>query len=176
MTPRSLWTILIKCFGIFTLLNCLTVIPQSISSILVIGQNFDDSGGQSLAIAIIIIIFTISLYLTGTYIFLFKTDWIIDKLSLEKHFREDKFELNVHRSTILQIAIIVIGGQIFVTSLPQFCRQVFSFYQQKSIFRENANAGLLIYQFAELTIGYLLMTNSRRLTAFIERKRRNNNA
>ena len=56
-----------------------------------IGQNFNDSGGQSLAIAIIIIIFTISLYLTGTYIFLFKTDWIIDKLSLEKHFREDKF-------------------------------------------------------------------------------------
>ena len=90
MTPRSLWTILLKCFGLYTLLNSLSVIPQSISSIVMVNQAYSDNTSQNLGPEIGLIILSSAFYLAGVYLFLFKTDLIITRLSLEKHFKDKK--------------------------------------------------------------------------------------
>src|SRR5690606_24479722 len=99
----------------------------------------------------------------------FKTAWLIDKLHLDKGFDEEKIDLNIQLSTVLTVTTIVIGGLIFVDSLPQLCKQTFVFFQQKNMFRESPTAGLISFQLVNTILRYLLMTSSKRAVAFNNR-------
>ena len=169
MTIRTFWTILLKIIGIYIVFGSLTVIPQFTSAMMLL------DAGNEFIVSMLIILFTMAAYLFILRLFVFKTKWLINKLHLTKGFEEEKFEINIHRSTILKIAIIVIGGIMFIDSLPQFCRELFSYFQQKSIsgmFGENPTSSWIIFHFIKAFIGYLMMTNSTRVTNLIERQRK----
>jgi uncharacterized membrane protein YeaQ/YmgE (transglycosylase-associated protein family) len=106
---------------------------------------------------------------------IFRTELIIDKLQLDKGFIEEKFETKIHRSTVLRIAIIVIGSVIIIDALPIFCKQVFSYSQMggpNSGFKDNPASGWIVFYIVKLLIGFFLMTSSRLVVNFIERKRK----
>ena len=109
-------------------------------------------------------------YLFILRLFVFKTAWLIDKLHLDKGFDEEKIDLNVQLSTVLTVTTIVIGGLMFVDSLPQFCKQTFVFFQQKNMFRESPTSGWIIFHLVKTILGYLLMTNSKQVVAFIDKQ------
>jgi hypothetical protein len=168
MTPKTFWTIFLKIIGIYLILNSLTLIPQFISS-------FAFSYGQDFTFGLIMIFFAI-LILTIIYFLIlryciFKTDWIINKLKLSDGFSDDKIELKIHRSTVLSISIIVIGGIVFIDSLPQLCKESYQYFQQHST-SMNPSAGWLIFYFIKTIIGILLMSYHRMIVNFIERKRK----
>jgi hypothetical protein len=117
-----------------------------------------------------LLLLTISIYILILRFFVFRTTWIIDKLHLDKGFTEERIDLNIKLSTVLTIAVIVIGGFMFIDSLPQFCEQTFLFFQQKSIFRENPSSASIIFHLIKTIIGYLLMTNSKLVVAFIDKQ------
>jgi hypothetical protein len=174
MTPRSFFIILIKMMGIYMVLESITVIPGLFTSIYM----FRNPAGENDTLGIIL---TFSMLLLVTALFfvtlrycLFKTDWLIDKLSLDKHFKEEKFDLNIHRSTVLRISVIVIAGLMFVESLPSLCRQVYLYIQQQSFesFGDHPSRGWLIFETAKVFIAYFLITNSRLVVNFIERQRK----
>ncbi len=142
MTPRSFFTILIKILGIYLILDSITVIPQFISSLFSIGLGFDKSI-ETIALYSFLLILTVGIYYIILKYCVFKTDRIIDQLKLDKGFVEETFELNIHRSTVLSIAVIVIGGLIFVDSLPTFCKEVFDFIGQKQSLDSNSLHDLL---------------------------------
>jgi hypothetical protein len=100
-----------------------------------------------------------------------KTDWLINKLKLSEGFSEEKIELSIHRSTLLSIAIIVIGGVIFIDSLPHFCREAWHYLQQYSR-STSASFGWLVFYLIRVMLGYLLMAYHRVIVNFIERKRK----
>lgn len=174
MTPRTLFTILIKIVGVSLLISALTVIPQFLGTAYLVGQGFS-SGDNSIAtlIALVIVVFAMGLYLVVMRICLFKSDFLINKLSLDKHFSEEKFEINIDPATILPIAIIVIGGIIIVDAFPLFCRQIFSYLQQSRSEGqgfENPSLGWIISDGIKLLVGYLLISNNKKLTSWIENK------
>ncbi|HLG03051.1 MAG TPA: hypothetical protein VI731_05610 [Bacteroidia bacterium] len=107
---------------------------------------------------------------------LFKTDWIISKLHLDRHFREEHFALNLHRSSVIQASVIIISVLMLAESLPDLIRQVFVFYQTREIFRENASTQWIIYHFVHAAISFTMMVNSRGITAWIEKERRKKKA
>ncbi len=172
MTPRSFFSVFIKILGIYLILSSITVIPQFISTFFLVTSN----AGENL----VNVILTILLLLLTLFVFflilrycIFRTDIIIDKLRLDQGFPEEKFELNMHRSTILSIAIIVIGGIMFIDALPGLCQQIFTYTQQRNIrFLEYPNTGWIIFYFIKTLAGYLLMTNSRQVVNLIERQRK----
>ena len=167
MTIRTFWTIFIKILGIWLVLDCLTVVPQFFSTVFFTNSETDI---QTTAMWIGIMLVTIVFYFLVLRIFVFKTNWLIDKLNLDKNFAEEKIDLNISSHTVLRIATLMIGGFILVESLPAFCKQLFSFYQQKSIFREYPSTGWIIYHFIKSLIGYLLLTNSKTIIEFIDRQ------
>jgi hypothetical protein len=117
----------------------------------------------------------IVLYLLVLYFCLFRTDWIIDKLKLDKGFKEEKFELNIHRSSIYSISIIVIGGLVLIRSFPQLIRQLLIYFQQGSLPRDyssNPTWSFILLNFIETLIGLYFITSSRTIANFIERQRR----
>ena len=169
MTIRTFWNLFIKILGIWLVLSALTVIPQFARMLTFFGTN---SEGRLLGIGITIGLFllTIGIYALILRLFIFKTDWLIDKLHLDKGFTEEKLELNIQRSIVLTIATIVIGGIIFVDSFPLFCQQVLLFIQQDNLFRESPKSGWIIFYLVKTILGYLLMTNSQFVVRFIDKQ------
>lgn len=174
MTIKTFWTITIKMLGIWLGLGFLTVIPQFISALTYFGANRNDN---LFAIGYVIALFllTIGIYVVILRLFVFKTAWLINKLHLEKGFVEEKIELSIPHSTVLTIALIVIGGIVFVDSLPQLCKQTFVFIQQDIRLGESPITGWIIFYFAKTILGYLLMTNSQFVVRFINTKNPNEN-
>lgn len=167
MTIKTFWTIFLKILGIWLVLDSVTVIPQFIST-LFYSDPYDTGLGLPLSIAVLLL--TIGVYLFILRLFVFKTAWLIAKLHLDKGFEEEKIDIHVHLTTVLTVTTIVIGGLIFVDSLPELCKEVFVFLQQKTIFRENPGSGWLIFLLVKTILSYLLMTNSKQVVAFINRQ------
>lgn len=154
--------------GIWLVLDSVPEIIGFLSALPFFGNDYADNiFGMWITFAILLLV--IGFYIIILRLFLFKTNWLIDKLHLDKGFPEENIDLNVPKPAIISVATIVIGGIIFVDGLPLFCSNLFEFFQQKNIFREDPNSGWLIFQFVKTIIGYLLMTNSKTVVGFIDK-------
>ena len=169
MTIRTFWTLLLKILGIWLILSGLTVISQFISAFTFFGYNHQDNFFAVIYIVVLMLL-TVGLYFVVLKLFVFNSNWIIDKLKLDKGFQEEKIDLSITLKTVLTIATIVIGGIIFVDALPMLCKQIFTFMQQKSIFREDPQFMWIIFYSVKALIGYLIMTNSKLVIDFIHKK------
>jgi hypothetical protein len=169
MKTRTFWIIFIKVLGIWLLLNSLTVFPQFASALTFFGANNDETLFGLLAIVGLLLV-TLMIYILILRVFLFKTEWIVDKLKLDNEFLEEKFDFNIQSSTVLTMATIVIGGLLFIDSFPLLCEQIFTFFQQESIFRESPNSAWIFFHLIKTIIAYLLVTKSNIVVSYIERK------
>lgn len=169
MTIRTFWTLLLKILGISIILSGLAVIPQFISAFAFFGDNAQDNFMAVIFITALLLL-TVGLYFVVLKLLVFNSNWLIDKLKLDKGFDEEKLELNIAPKTVITIAIIVIGGFIFVDALPMLCKQVFTFVQQKSVFREDPEFSWVVFYAIKALIGYLLMTNSKLVIGYIYKK------
>jgi hypothetical protein len=113
-------------------------------------------------------------YVFISYFLIFKSDLIIDKLKLDTGFDQETIPLNIHRSTILSISIIVIGGLIIADEIPNLCRQLFAYFQEKRMTygQTNPNISYSVLAGAKIVIGLLLIGNQRQIVNFIEHKRK----
>lgn len=171
MSVRSFWTILIKILGIWLVLNSVLVIPQYFSSTYY-SYSFSgsDDSSEGLLLSFTLMLLTVLIYVFVLWLFVFKTAWLIDKLQLEKGFDEEKIDFNFNQSAVLSIAVIVIGAMIFISGLPSFCKEVFNLMQMKYVFRESPKSGWILFYMIETFTGYLLMTNSKTVVNYIDKK------
>ena len=166
MKIKTFWLILLKIIGLALVLRGVNVIMYSISTVSSI-ITWDST--DIIIWFLLPIILTVIIYLFVLWLFVFKTSWLIDKLRLEKGFEEEKLEIKAQLSSILSIAIIVIGGIMLIESLPQLCKQIFTFLQEKRMFRESQTTGWVILYFVKAILGYLIMTNSKPILTFINK-------
>ena len=165
MNIRTFWNILLKIIGIFLVIQGVTVIMEYLGSLAVASRIDDFISYMVVSLGLLILYFFVSL------LFVFKTSWLINKLDLEKGFKEERIDLKNDFSAIIKIAIIVIGGVTFLNAFPSLCQQIFVYYQQKSIrFMESPSASWIIIDAIKAAVAYLLMTNSRQITAFIYKR------
>jgi hypothetical protein len=64
---------------------------------------------------------------------IFKTEFIIDLLKLDKKFGKEIISLNIHRSVVLSISIMVVGGLLLVNEIPNFINQINFYFQDKKL-------------------------------------------
>ncbi len=172
MTPRSFWIILIRVMGIWFVLDSLQIIYSYLTYIPLI-SNVTALG--AILAALTITTFVLIFFFLILYLCIFRTNWIIDKLKLDKGFPEEKFELNMHRSSIYTISIIVIGGIILLRSFPQLCRQIILYFQQSSLprnYSSNPTWSYLLLNFIQTALGVYFITSNRTIVSFIEKQRR----
>jgi len=167
MKIKTFWLILLKIIGFTLVLKGVNIITYSITTVSIMNTWGSTEDVIRFTFFIILIV---GVYLFILWLFVFKTSWLIGKLSLEKGFEDEKIELNVQTSDILSIAIIVIGGIMLIDSLPKLCMQIFTFFQEKSMFRESPKTALIILYFVKAILGYFLMTNSKPIVAFINKR------
>lgn len=171
MAPRTLFHIILKILGIFFIKELLAIIAQLLSSFLYLTSSVTiPEAIWTFATTLLIVL----VYGLVSYFLIFKTDFVIDKLKLDKGFSQESIPLNIHRSTIFSIAIIVIGGYMVVDEIPNFCRQLFSYFQEKRMTYGQTNPSIeySVISGVKIIIGILLMTYQRKIVAFIERQRK----
>jgi signal transduction histidine kinase len=167
MSIKTFWTILIKILGLFLISATLVVLPQSFSSVYFAIQSLDIIDKIVYPLLIIVLLF---IYFLIIRLFIYKTSWIIEKLKLEKGFDNQNIELNFDANKIISLAIIVIGGIIFIDSFPLLLREIMVFFQNESLFKDYPKSGWIIFYFVKVIIGYLLMTNSFKIAKIIQKQ------
>jgi len=171
MTPRSLFNIILKILGVFFIKDFLATTPQLLS----IFFYFKMSATVREDIwAIVSTLLSLLVYGLVSYFLIFKTEIVIDKLKLDRGFDQGAIPLNIHRSTVLSISIIVIGGLIIADEIPTLCRQLFSYFQERRMnySRTDVTISYSALTSAKIIIGILLMTRQRQIVNFIERQRK----
>ncbi|MEO6219080.1 MAG: hypothetical protein ABIO81_01535 [Ginsengibacter sp.] len=171
MTPRSLFNIILKVIGIFFIRNILISASNIVPAIAeVSSEEFKDFGILNL----VILLLEFFVYLVLTYILLFRTNGVIDKLKLDHGFKQDTFTLNIDRSIVLRVTIMVLGGLIIVESIPALIQEIIYFIEMKKSGVPNAKNYAVILQVVKLFIGIFLVVFQRSIVSIIEHKQRRN--
>ncbi len=169
MTQRTFWTIVIKIFGIFLILESVSVIPQGIASLSYVGFTEEDSSYISLFVGIAILL----AFLVILKLFVYNPGWLIDKLKLDKGFPEETINININKESVISIASIILGGVLVVDGLPVFCKQLFVFYQEEAMsgrFGDKPSFQWLIFHGIKVLVGYLVVTNHKVFARYVDKK------
>ena len=171
MTIRSLLNLILKILGLFFIKDFLTLIPQLLSAILYLTNSESRIEGIWTLLTTLLILLV---YWFVCYYLIFKPELIIDQLKLDKGFNQEPIPLNIHRSTILSISIIVIGGYLIVDEIPNFCRQLFFYFQEKRMTygQTYPSAAYLVVSGIKIIIGFFLMTGQNKIVNLVERQRK----
>jgi len=171
MTSRSLFIIILKVLGIFFIKNILVAAANFFPAIIQMKASGEDFGGAEF-MSFVILILECLVYFLLTYLLLFKPDWIVDKLKLEQGFQQETFNLNIHRSIILRIVILVLGGLILVDALPLVVEQLTYFIRMKKEYFQEAKIDYVILYASKALVGIFLISYNRLIVNFIEYKRK----
>lgn len=166
MTKRDFFRILIKIFGLYSLiLSIFTLIPQNISNVLF---QFD--------IMMLLVILASTIISVGMFlVLLFKSDFIIDKLKLDKGFDDDKIIVgNLTNESILKLALIIIGVFLIIDYLPAVLFDLINAFKTKSTFTSiegnNVNYFDIVIGLVNILLGYLFITNYKIISQFLDKK------
>ena len=179
MTPKSFFIIVIKIIGLYFLIDILRVVPQFLSTLTMLFRG----DALSASIGLIVSVLLVGVYLLLVKYILFNPDKIVDKLRLDKNFDEEKLELNIHRSTVIKVGVIIVGG---VTLLDYFVPLILNIYSYIKALNQGEMMGMLdtfsgntsintmdlVHGGIMTLLGYFLIANSNTITNWIERQRK----
>jgi hypothetical protein len=173
MTLKIFWTIFLKIFGLYLIWQTLIILSIDFSTIsLFNGLDkilFKDHDKVFFFILLSEMVLMVLLLVLIIRYCIFKTDRIIEKLHLEKGFIEEKVEINIHPSSLLTIAIIVLGGLILADSLPRLVGDTILY----AGVRQNKELGYVVSNLLRVCLGYFMVIKSPLIVNFIERKKKN---
>jgi|TARA_B100000795_G_C22790166_1_gene436560 hypothetical protein len=163
MTIRSIWRVLIKLSGLSLLINLFEVIPATAIGV------FTYPGFETIGLLLLVLTF----YICFIRFILFKSDWIIVKLRLDQDFSDERIEINLEKSIIYTIAILIIGGVIFINAFANLVCEIMVYINNnrfiESGYYDNSNLSAnVIFYSVKTVIGYLLIRNVRKIIVYID--------
>jgi hypothetical protein len=173
MTAKDLFTIILKVFGIYLIKDVLFGIPPILDFFF---RGFKLSPDVAV-FSLIISFFVLGLRLAIVYLLLFKTSYLISQLKLTSDLSEKPLVVNMHRSSVYTIAIIVTGLIILTFSIPALVKHVYRWYEyvvskQRVLGGYDYDYTGMFTSIAEVIVGLLFLGNQQTLVNFIESRRR----
>src|SRR5260221_10697813 len=98
MTPKTLFSIIIKVFGLLFLKDIFNIITQLLPDALYLIK--PDMASQAV-VTIAIYLLYILVYGFMAYYLIARSDLVIEKLKLDKDYDQELFQFNMHRSSVL---------------------------------------------------------------------------
>ncbi|MBN4051529.1 hypothetical protein JYU16_01820 [bacterium AH-315-M05] len=164
MTKKDFFRVLIKVFGLYSLILALfTFFPSQLSFVL-----------YEIELIGILIVLGMLTFIVLIFVFLIKKpDTIINWLKLDQGFDEERIhfeKLNVQN--IIKIAALIIGGLLLIDSIPVFLSHTYFAFKS-----DIAGSGLDNKQytkwaisFLNILLGYLLVANFARISKWLKNK------
>lgn len=165
MTKRDFFVLMIKLFGLFSVVSSIfTILPSNIAFALTDVTTFS-----------VIWIIAAVLILLGLFVLLiFYSGKIVSLLRLEKGFEDDRIELNnLKPSDIIKIGTFIVGSLLLLHNLPQFLSHTLFAFKggvagQALNFKSKFDwtvSGL------NMILGYLLVTNYAAVARLLQYKK-----
>jgi len=169
MTARNFFNIVLKIFGLFFLREIINSVPQLISTLFFLFKPENFAEGLFLFVASCLVL---TFYIVLTYQLLFRTNNLVDKLKLDRDFNDIIFEFKLPKTEILTISLIIIGGIILLNEIPNLCKSIFLYIQEKKINRGMTKPDFtyIILSLAKVTIALLLIGERVRIVELFSRK------
>ena len=171
MTKRDLFRILIKIFGLYSIINVtFSALPNNVFFVF---REIDIIGIAWFLITLIVIIL---LFLFMIY----KPDKIINWFKFDKGFDEDRIDFqNFNNINILKLAVIIVGGITLIYNIPVFLSN--TFFAFKSSLGKEYNTTTFPYgnlrdyihwttSSINMVIGYLMLTNYNYIIKILKEK------
>lgn len=162
MSIKSVWLLVLKLMGIYLCLGFFETIMIVFSQLINRGTYDFLLFGAYLG--------SLLFYFAVIYCLLFKTNQLIQWFHLEKNFDLETVNLGLSTTSIVRIAVIVLGGLTFIDNVSSLISQLLTFFQQELLFKNYSRAQPLVFAFVKTVIGYLLLTNSYYVTRLIEKQ------
>lgn len=127
----------------------------------------------SLITIIVAILISAGLFL----LLILKADWIIRVLKLDCGFDNDKIDITeIRQKHIFNLAVIVIGGVLFLTNLPIVIANIVMMFKYSATVNGDIS-DLFVYKnelqigiyFLNTILGYLMITNHSKISRLIEK-------
>ncbi len=160
MSIRTFWLIFLKILGLRLIANCLQAI--ALMQVYATAEYNEGNVGE----AILIVLFGLSAYMVVMLTLIFKTNWVINTLGLDKNFAEDRIDLNISSNTVLRMATIVLGGLMIIEIFPALFDDFIGIFNG-SIFRDNSE---FRFNLTQTILGLVLMILNKPITEFITKK------
>ncbi len=169
MTPRTLFAIILKTLGVFFVKDILISIPQLASALYYFS---DFTSGREALLTLFFTSLSMAVYILVSYYLIFKTGYIIDKLKLAEGFNEETLALNISTTTIVEIALIVTAAFILTNEIPNLCRLLFSYFQEKRMTfgHTKPDISLSAMSAVQILLAVLMLGERKKITAFVLRK------
>lgn len=161
MTKRDFFILLIKLFG---LSSAVSVLFSSLPTVFMYSVD---------PISTILMIIVCLLVCALCWLLIFHADSLVRLLRLDKGFDDDRIEFcNLQSVAVIKIAVLIIGGVLFVSNLPNLISQSFWLIREDNLGNEISakDKVMLSVQVLNLLIGYLLFTNYDVVANYFDRK------
>lgn len=171
MSKRDVFRIVIKLFGLYSIVLLITALPQVFSSIFLWGEST----------IIIGTLLSIIIFLSLIYIMLVKTDKIISVLKLDKDFDDEKASLSQFTPTgIIKLGLVIVSAYLIILNLPDLVTNLFYLFKYSipddgidsflnSFSPTNPNYYVLISSAIQIVVCFFVLTNKNRIAERIEK-------
>ena len=167
MTINTFWALLLKGIGISLAFSILSIISGVIMSFT--HQSFNVAFVLPTAPIITpILIFLICFLIIK--LLLFNTQWVIEKLKLDKGFKEDRIDINITPGSFIRIIIILISTYIFSETIIIFCKDLFVIIVQKHFYSQAPLTGWLLFYGIKAVICFIILSNNKYLAGLIDKQ------
>jgi hypothetical protein len=165
MKIKTFWTVIIKVLGLLLFFDFLEIITQLITSLtyVFVPDMEEDIVWSSIFLSVLVVLF----YLFIISLFIFKSSWIVNKLKLDRDLETETINLDLKIASIVVIAVIIIGGIIFINGFSFLCKSLYDYFMQQKINNYNPTISWIIFNSIKSLLGYLMMTNSRIISKYI---------
>lgn len=174
MTPRNLFNIIIKIWGLYFFKNIIETIPQVVSTSSMMAKAGDLASVPYIFLGTCVIL---AFYIFVSFVLIARSNKIVDLLKLDKGFNEEVFVFNIRASSILTIALIVIGGLILTNEVPNLCRALYAYVEERNLLKYDQRRPDISYSIligSKIIIGLLLLGERKRIVSFVESKQNKN--
>jgi hypothetical protein len=167
MASRSLFNLILKIIGIFFIRDILEAFSHTLSALVYFPEY---SSTREALFNVAVSIPPLLLYSLLAWLFIFRTEKIIDVLRLEKNFQDKQVSINVQRKMILTASVIIAGAWIVVNEVPEFFRHAVYFYQERKLYvrMTRPDISYIIMSMVKIIVGLLLIVFNKLFVALIE--------
>jgi len=165
MLINTFWKIILKGIGLSLLIYLIDILATSIALYSSVLGYASEADGMFLMMVLNVML--LAAYISVLRLFLFKTDWLLKVLKLEKSFKEESINIKVPPQSILKIIVIVLAGLIFVEAVPGLIQQLLQFWQMPQLIKENDRIPVIAYHLIRAIVAFLAMTNSDTIVKWI---------
>jgi hypothetical protein len=166
MTKKDFFILIIKLFGLFSLVSILfSGLPKYIPYF------FIEIDIISIIWIMAIIGFSIGLFL----VLVFNSEKLVSLLKLEKGFDDDRIDFgNLNTSDVIKIGTFIIGGLLLIDNIPTFLYHIFVAFKGEIIGMRYMSQDKFnwVVSLMNLIIGYLLLTNYDYVARFFKSKKK----